>query len=88
MNEIISEFSVKIEVLKFKYENLFKNSDKTPSEFLNQNIKEIQKEFAKISTDSIYFGFQKGFKSQEFIYEVLSLNFQNIEELKNKIKKS
>ena len=88
MNEIISEFSVKIEVLKFKYENLFKNSDKTPTEFLSHNIKEIQKEFAKISTDAIYLGFQKGFKSQEFIYEVLTLNFQNIEKLKDEINKS
>ena len=88
MNEIISEFSVKIEVLKFKYQNLFKNSDKTPTEFLSHNIKEIQKEFAKISTDAIYLGFQKGFKSQEFIYEVLTLNFQNIEKLKDEINKS
>ena len=87
MEEIKTDLIMKIEIVMFKYENLFKSSTDSVEEFLKQNVENIKKEFAKISTDALHSGLIKGLKSKEFINEILLINFKSVEDLKIRLSK-
>lgn len=85
--DLILNLESHIEIVKFKYENLFKNSDESLEKFLEKNYSEFRAEFAKLSTDTLHKGILNNLTSQVFINQVLSVNIENVYKLLNELKK-
>lgn len=85
--DLIAEFETNIEVLKFKYENLFKISNKSLEDFLQENYQNIRSEFAKTSTDILYLSIINNISDQDFLTKILTVHFENVYKLLNELKK-
>jgi len=74
--ELLNELTVKIEAIMFKYENLFKASDKDLRKFFEENGNAIRREIASESTNIIHNGILSNLASdKDFTQKVIELNY-------------